>query len=90
MVPWHAQRMDRNKGLTWVDYYLFASNSMLEEGMVTGERKRTAACHARFTGGRPRLVPDSHSSVRLDLSHRLYPDPFSNVSNKYVARCARS
>ena len=36
------------------------------------------------------FVPDSHSSVRLDLSYRLYPDPFSNASNEYVARYARS
>ena len=28
--------------------------------------------------------------VLLDLSHRLYPDPFSNASNESVARCARS
>ena len=27
---------------------------------------------------------------RLDLSYRLYPSPFSNVSNEYVARYARS
>ena len=31
-----------------------------------------------------------HSAFRPDLSHRLYPDPFSNASNEYVARCARS
>ena len=27
---------------------------------------------------------------RLDPSYRLYPSPFSNVSNEYVARYARS
>ena len=31
-----------------------------------------------------------HSAFRPDLSHRLYPDPFSNASNEYVARYARS
>ena len=39
---------------------------------------------------RRRVVLHSHSSVRLELSYRLYPDPFSNASNEYVARCARS
>ena len=31
-----------------------------------------------------------HSLFRLELSYRLYPSPFSNVSNEYVARYARS
>ena len=31
----YSQRTDRNKGSTWIDY-VFASNSMLEEGAVTG------------------------------------------------------
>ena len=46
---------------------------------------------------KPRLVATAdnwcllgHSAFRPDLSHRLYPDPFSNASNEYVARCARS
>ena len=46
---------------------------------------------------KPRLVATDdnwcllgHSAFRPDLSHRLYPDPFSNASNEYVARCARS
>ena len=46
---------------------------------------------------KPRLVATDdnwcllgHSGFRPDLSHRLYPDPFSNASNEYVARCARS
>ena len=46
---------------------------------------------------KPRLVVTDnnwcllgHSAFRPDLSHRLYPDPFSNASNEYVARCARS
>ena len=31
----------------------------------------------------------THPSVSI-LSYRLYPDPFSNASNEYVARYARS
>ena len=38
---------------------------------------------------KPRLVAADdnwcllgHSAFRLDLSHRLYPDPFSNASNE--------
>ena len=37
-----------------------------------------------------RFVRERPLIVLLDLSHRLYPDPFSNASNEYVARCARS
>ena len=41
-----------------------------------------------------RQVPRGHSLAAREffssLSHRLYPDPFSNVSDEYVARCARS
>ena len=35
------------------------------------------------------LCPVHSSSVSI-LSYRLYPSPFSNVSNEYVARYARS
>ena len=44
--------------------------------------------HAVCSGSawRPLVVREFFSS----LSHRLYPDPFSNVSDEYVARCARS
>ena len=31
----YSQRTSKNKGSTWIDY-VFASNSMLEEGAVTG------------------------------------------------------
>ena len=44
--------------------------------------------HAVMTYHQRRLV--STRVFRFDLSYRLYPSPFSNVSNEYVARCARS
>lgn len=54
-------------------------------------------CKKKKKKEKPRLVATDdnwcllgHSAFRLDLSHRLYPDPFSNASNEYVARCARS
>ena len=44
----------------------------------------------RKRGHHRRFVLGSHSSVRVDLSYRLYPGPFFNASNEYVARYARS
>ena len=38
----------------------------------------------------PTICASQPPIVRLNLSYRLYPDPFSNASNEYVARYARS
>ena len=55
--------------------------------LVKEEEEADPKAHAV---SRRRVVLHSHSSVRLELSYRLYPDPFSNASNEYVARYARS
>ena len=54
------------------------------------EKKKKKLTSNAQRGHHRRVVVHSHSSVRLDLSYRLYPDPFSNASNEYVARYARS
>ena len=57
-----------------------------ERRSAKGGRSRRRRCPPSMTSALRPLVAREFSS----LSHRLYPDPFSNVSDEYVARCARS
>ncbi len=53
---------------------------------VRGWEKQKVSVPLSMTSASRPLVAREFSS----LSHRLYPDPFSNVSDEYVACCARS